>query len=89
MNRFSVIITHEYEEYFFMEQPGYPGMEDRKEKKYPLFGILWAGSIILGSGIGMLADAIEAGGAIGIGLGLVLTALFCPGIYSGKNQWKK
>jgi len=64
-------------------------MEQRSEKKYAVFGIIWAGSIILGSGIGMLMEKIEAGGAIGIGLGLVLTALFCPEVYSGTKHWKK
>jgi hypothetical protein len=41
-----------------------------------------------GSGIGTLMNRIEAGGAIEVGLGLVLTALICPGIYRTKKKEK-
>lgn len=56
-----------------------------KGKNYVVFGIIWTGGIILGSGIGALVNQIAAGGAIGVGLAFVLTAIFCPEVYSGKK----
>ena len=61
----------------------------KTEKNYIVFGIIWAGSIILGSGVGALINQVAAGGAIGVGLGLILTAVFCPGVYSTRTSWKK
>ncbi len=52
---------------------------------YAVFGIVWAGSIMLGAGIGMLMDDLEAGGAIGVGLALILTAIVSSGVYTQKN----
>ncbi len=46
-----------------------------------VFGIVWAGSVMVGAGIGMLMDNLEAGGAIGVGMGLILTALVTSGVY--------
>ena len=56
-------------------------MKEMPGKNYALHGIIWTGSIILGYGIGMLLERIEAGDAIGVGLGLVLTALFYQEVY--------
>ncbi|MCK4355347.1 hypothetical protein KAW43_03335 [Candidatus Parcubacteria bacterium] len=57
-------------------------MENKTERKnYASYGIIWAGSIIFGAGIGMLMDNIEAGGAMGVGMAFILTAIFYPDVY--------
>jgi len=46
-------------------------MEEKKKSGLAIGGVVFVGCIILGAGIGMLYDAVAAGGAIGLGIGFI------------------
>jgi len=52
-------------------------MEQKEKSKtgYTIGGIVFAGCMLLGGGIGILFDAQKAGGAIGMGVGFIAMAI--------------
>lgn len=59
-------------------------METKKKTGSSIGGIVLAGCMFLGAGIGMIFNTVQIGGAIGMGAGLIAMATIIH--YYNKNQ---
>lgn len=48
---------------------------ESKKKKIEIGSLLFVGCMFIGGGLGMLFDAVEVGGAIGMGVGFIAMAV--------------
>ena len=49
-------------------------MEEKKKSGSSIGGVVFVGCMFIGAGIGMLYNAVETGGAIGMGVGFIAMA---------------